>query len=127
MEEGSDESGRILALEKAWNEAGLKHDARALSMLLAETFAYTDSDGTFMERSQWLAHVKNEVDQYEQLANSGMTAHVYGSAAVVTGKYHEKIRVEGKVIVRAGRFTDTWIQQNAEWKCVASQATLTNP
>jgi hypothetical protein len=26
--------------------------------------------------------------------------------------------------MRSGRITDIWIQQNAKWKCVASQATL---
>ena len=120
----NDESARILSLENAWNQAEVKHDARALSLLLAETFEYTDSDGSFMNKSHWLAHVKNEVDQYEQLGNSGMTVHVYGNAAVVTGEYREKIKVRGKAVVRSGRFTDTWIQQNGEWKCVASQATL---
>ena len=80
-----------------------------------------------MDRSQWLAHVKSEADQYEQLGSSGMTAHVYGNAAVVTGKYREKIRIGGKAVVRSGRFTDIWIQQGREWKCVASQATLITP
>ena len=80
-----------------------------------------------MNKSQWLAHVKDEVDQYEQLGNSGMVVHVYGNAPVVTGEYREKIKVRGKAVVRSGRFTDTWIQQNGEWKCVASQATLISP
>src|SRR5713226_4852787 len=122
-----DESTRVLSLENAWNQAEVKHDARALSLLLAETFEYTDSDGSFMNKSHWLAHVKNEVDQYEQLGNSGMKVHVYGNAAVVTGEYREKMRVRGKRVMRSGRFTDTWIQQNGEWKCVASQETLIAP
>jgi len=122
----SDESGRILSLENAWNAAELKHDARALNMLLAEAFTYTNADGTFMDRSQWLGQVKDEKDQYEQLRNSGMTVHVYGNAAVVTGKYREKVKIGGRAIVRSGRFTDTWIRQNGEWRCAASQATLIN-
>ena len=93
-------------------------------MLLGETFEYTDSDGTLMDRGQWLAHVKKGADEDEQLGNSGLTAHLYGNAAVVTGKYQEKINVGGKAILRSGRFTDTWIRENAEWKCVASQLTL---
>ena|SRR5271166_4305769 len=122
-----DTTMRILALENAWNEAELKHDAQALSLLLGETFAFTDSDGSFMNKGQWLSHVKGKVDQYDQLGNSEMKAHVYGDAAIVVGKYREKIKVGGKVILRTGRFTDTWIQQNGEWKCVASQSTLISP
>jgi ketosteroid isomerase-like protein len=112
-----DESARVLSLENAWNQAEVKHDARALSMLLAETFAFTDDDGHFMNKSQWLDH-------YEQLGNSGMAVHLYGNVAVATGIYQDKIREKGKVVARSGRFTDIWIQQNGEWKCVASQATL---
>ena len=33
----------------------------------------------------------------------------------------------GKVILRSGRFTDTLIQRNAQWKCVDSHATLISP
>jgi ketosteroid isomerase-like protein len=120
----SDESARVLSLENAWNQAEVKHDARALSMLLAETFEFTDDDGHFMNKSQWLAHIRNGVDHYEQLGNSGMAVHLYGNVAVATGIYQDKIREKGKAVVRSGRFTDTWIQQNGQWKCVASQATL---
>jgi len=119
-----DESTRVLSLENAWNQAEVKHDARALSMLLAETFEFTDDDGRFMNKSQWLAHIRNGVDHYEQLGNSGMAVHLYGNVAVATGIYQDKIREKGKVVSRSGRFTDIWIKQNGEWRCVASQATL---
>jgi hypothetical protein len=123
-ENGNAESDRLLSLESIWNEAEVRHNARALDMLLADTFSYTDSDGSFMDRAQWLAHVKSRVDDYEQLGNSAMAVHVYGNLAIVTGKYVEKLRQKGRAVTRNGRFTDTWIRQNSEWKCVASQATL---
>ena len=118
------ESARILSLENAWNQAESKHDAHALGLLVADSFQYTDSDGTFMNKDQWLISVKNETDQYEQLVNSGTVVHVYGSSAVVTGQYLEKIKGKGKTIVHSGRFTDTWVKQSGEWKCAASQETL---
>ena len=119
-----DESTRVLSLENAWNQAEVKHDARALSLLLAETFEFTDDDGRFMNKSQWLAHIRNGVDHYEQLGNSGMAVHLYGNVAVATGIYQDKIREKGKIVSRSGRFTDIWTRQNGDWKCVASQATL---
>jgi len=118
------EAGRILSLENAWNQAETFHNVNAMSMLIADTFAYTDDDGSFRDRAQWLAHIQQGVDQYEQLGNTGMKVHLYGSAAVVTGDYHDRIKVKGKPTVQSGRFTDTWIRDKGEWKCVASQATL---
>jgi len=32
--------------------------------------------------------------------------------------------VKGQPVVLSGRFTDTWIQEKNQWKCVASQSTL---
>ena len=120
----ADQSARVLSLENAWNRAEVTHDAKALSTLLAETFDFTDDDGRFMNKSQWLAHIRSGVDHYDQLSSSGMSVHLYGNVAVVTGMYQDKITEKGKGVMRSGRFTDVWIQQNAQWKCVASQATL---
>ena len=97
---------------------------RLSARLLAETFDFTDDDGRFMNKSQWLAHIRDGVDQYEQLSSSGMTVHLYGNVAVATGTYQDKITKKGKGVMHSGRFTDIWIQWNGEWKCVASQATL---
>jgi hypothetical protein len=53
-----------------------------------------------------------------------MFVQIYGTVAVVTGEYQEKLKLAGKSVRDSGRFTDVWIQQGGEWKCVASQATL---
>lgn len=121
---GGNETGRILTLESAWNQAEVQHDARAMSMLLAETFEYTDSDGRFMDKSQWLNLVTKGVDQYDQLGDTGIEVHLYGDVAIVTGAYRERIKSKKAAVVRGGRFTDIWLQQNGQWKCIASQATL---
>jgi len=119
-----DQSARVLSLENAWNQAEFTHDARALSTLVAEAFDFTDDDGRFMNKSQWLANIRNRVDHYEQLSSSSMAVHMYGNVAVATGMYQDKITEKGKGVMHSGRFTDIWIQQNGEWKCVASQSTL---
>jgi hypothetical protein len=114
----------ILSLENASSQAELTHDAHALDSLLGENFVYTDDDGSYMNRSQWLAHVKRGDDHYQQLGNEDQTAYLYGNAAVVTGAYHARIELKGKSVMRRGRFTDTWIRESGQWKCVASQSTL---
>jgi ketosteroid isomerase-like protein len=119
-----DESARVLSLENAWNQAEISHDAQALGTLLAETFDFTDDDGNLMNKSQWLAYIRNGGLQYAPLGYSGMKVHRYGDVAVATGIYQDKSREKGKWLVHSGRFTDVWTRQNGAWKCVASQATL---
>lgn len=92
----NEDAVRILSLESIWNEAEVNHDAHALNMLLADTFDLTDDDGSLMNREQWLAHVNNKNDLYEQLANSGVLVHMYENVGVVTGEYERKNKSKGK-------------------------------
>ncbi len=118
------EEGRLLALESAWNHAEQSKDAAALNQLLGESLMYVDYDGTLLNKKEFLqATLNNNVEQ-EQINNDGMTVHVYGNAAVVTGLYRDKGIEKGKPFLRRGRFTDTWVNQNGVWQCVASQSTL---
>jgi hypothetical protein len=115
---------RVLALEGAWNEAEKYKDSRALEALLAPSFAYTDSDGSFMNKSQFLASVTALSYHPGQIINEGMRADPYDHVVVVTGIYREQGAESGKSYSRRGRFTDTWVQENGAWLCAASQETL---
>jgi len=113
---------RVLALENAWNEAESHKDVRALAILLAPSFVYTDTDGDFENKTQFLADIPDVTAT--QIVNEGMKADSYGTAIVVTGAYREQGMENGKPYARRGRFTDTWVLQDGQWLCVASQETL---
>jgi ketosteroid isomerase-like protein len=119
-----EEESRILLLENAWNKAEQRRDIQALDQLLAATLAYTDYDGSFYTKEQFLDSVRNAAETMESLVNEQVRVHAYESSAVVTGTYREKGTVKGKPYTRRGRFTDTWVKQNGAWLCVASQSTL---
>jgi ketosteroid isomerase-like protein len=114
----------ILTLEKAWNVAEESKDVRALDQLLSNTLVYTDYDGSFMNKKQFLASVKSATPDADQITNENVSVTMYGSSAIVTGAYHEKGTQKGKTISRRGRFTDSWVKENGTWLCVASQSTL---
>ncbi len=118
------DKARVLSLENAWNEAEKHKDGKALNALLAASFAYTDSDGSFMNKSQFLASIIEPNYDPGQIVNDGMRADAYDHAVVITGRYREEGTEKGKRYTRRGRFTDTWVQQNGSWLCAASQETL---
>ena len=118
------DKARVLSLENAWNEAEKHKDARAIDGLIAPSFAYTDSDGSFMNRRQFLASISMATYHPEQIVNDSMNAQAYDHAVIVTGTYREQGTENGKAYTRRGRFTDTWIQENGAWLCAASQETL---
>src|ERR1700690_1721133 len=53
------DASKLIALENAWNQAQLHHDAKAVSNLVSDAFVYTDYDGTVMNKAQFLADLKN--------------------------------------------------------------------
>jgi ketosteroid isomerase-like protein len=114
----------ILALESAWNQAEIHHDATAAAAIMADTFISVDHHGTLETRAQYLAEVKDRSYQPEEIANSETTVYLYGDVAIVTSAYRTKGTDSGKPFVHRGRFTDTWVKLKGEWKCVADQETL---
>jgi ketosteroid isomerase-like protein len=120
----SEDEGRILALETAWNRAEQAKDAAALDQLLSPQLVSTDYDGSISDKQEFLANVKRAGLLPEQITNEQQTAHVFGDCAVVTGIYREKGVNKGKPYSRRGRFTDTWVKTNGSWQCVATQSTL---
>ena len=118
------EEGQILALENAWNAAELQHDPGALDQILTDDFVITEPDGTLQSKRAHMAFTKDKSYHYDLLVSEGFRIKVYGTVGVVTGTYHEKGKYKGKVFDRRGRFTDTWIKLNGNWKCVASHDSL---
>jgi len=120
----SDEGGRVLALEKAWNLALEEKNTRALDMLLANTMVSIDIDGSIFSRSEFLASIKSPEYQPSQAITEQSTVQVYGDTAVVVGIFRVKGTEKGKPYVRRERFVDTWIKINGTWQCVVTTSTL---
>lgn len=119
-----DQTAVLLVLEKAWNQAEMTRDAKALDPLLHDRFSYVEDDGSLRNKQQFLAYVQAGDEGYEMLTNEEMHAESFGDTAIVTGIFHERIHQKGKSFVRRGRFTDTWLRQDSRWRCIASQSTL---
>jgi hypothetical protein len=118
------DKARVTSLENAWNEAEKHKDVKAVDALLAPFFAYTESDGIFMNKQEFLTSIAAASYHPEQIVNDSMSVQPYDHSVVVTGTYHEHGVEKGKRYIRHGRFTDIWIQEEGAWLCAASQETL---
>lgn len=121
---GSADEIQIRQLERAWNQAEMKQEVGAMDTLLAESLVYTDYDGTFMNKKEYLKWVVDPEQKADHLIDEGMSVQVYGNAAVATGIYRETGTNKGKPCVIRSRYTDTWIRRAGVWQCVASHSTL---
>lgn len=122
--DSSADKSMVLALESAWNQAEIHHDATAAAAIMADTFISVDHHGALQNKSQYLAGIKDLSFKPEEIANSETSVYLYGNVAIVTSVYRTKGADSGKPFLHHGRFTDTWVKLNGEWKCVADQETL---
>ncbi len=114
---------KIIALEKAWNQAYKAGDRRALDTLLDNDIVLINDDGTVQSKAEFLASVTTSNSQEQQVAPESMSVHVFGNAAIATGVFRAKGVENGKPYVRRERFVDTWVFKGGKWTCVATNAT----
>jgi ketosteroid isomerase-like protein len=114
------DSSKIIAMENLWNRAELNNDAPAVRLLLADDFVMTVAEGTLYNKAQMIASVADKSYRPDVLQSTDMVVHYYGNTAVVTGAYYEKGTDKGKSWERRGRVTETWMNLQGRWQCVAS-------
>jgi len=118
----SDEAGRVLALENAWNHAIEAKDANALDMLMATTMLALGSDGSFLNKDQYLASIKAPDFQPTQAVTEQGSVQMYGDTAIAVTVFRMKEVAKGKTVVHRERTVDTWVKINGTWKCAAAVA-----
>jgi ketosteroid isomerase-like protein len=116
---------KIIALEKAWNQAYKAGDTRALDTILDNEIVLINDDGTVQTKVEFLASVKSTRNnsQEQQVSPESMSVHVFGNTAIATGVFRAKGVEGGKPYVRRERFVDTWLYKAGKWVCVATNAT----
>ena len=113
---------KVIALEKAWNQAYKLGDKNALADLLDDQVVLID-DGAMVSKSEFLRTIKPVHMAEQQLSPGTITVTVHGSSAIATGVFQSKGVEAGKKYARRERFLDTWVNKNGKWVCVAANAT----
>jgi ketosteroid isomerase-like protein len=123
QDDGSIES-RIIAMEKAWNQAYTFRDKKALGQILHDPLVLVNYDGSLQSKDIFLASVDTAKPGDQQQADpESISVRVFGDVAIATGVFREKGVENGKAYTRRNRFVDTWVRSNGSWECIAASAT----
>ncbi len=115
---------KLLVLERLWNEAQVNRDSSALDALVSDRFIDTEWDGDVSNKSKFLADIRDPLFKPTSVNIQEAKVNLFGDTAVITGIYRSRGTYQGKSYDHLGRFTDTWIQENGKWQCVASHTSL---
>ena len=113
-------AGQVIANERAWSEAFLRHDLEAISRLLADDFVGIDGRGVVSDKAAELEEARSPASGStapvlvgEQLSDTRV--RVYGDTAILTA-------------VNTARFSDStiryrrttvWVRRGNRWQCVS--------
>jgi ketosteroid isomerase-like protein len=114
---------KIIALEKAWNQAYKLGDKNAISAILDDAIVIVNDDGSLQSKAEFLAGVKPSQSQEQQVAPESLRVHMAGNVALATGVFRTKGVEKGKAYETRDRFIDTWVNKGGAWVCVSAAAT----
>src|ERR1700674_2482384 len=122
--EESGPAAKLKELEQSWEGSLLTHDAGVIARIVADDFVGTSSSGKIGNKSTLLAEARSDKSVYKSAVSEEISVHTFGpNVAVVTGIARESGKnAAGKSFSHAYRFTDTWVERNGEWQCVAAHA-----
>jgi len=115
---------RIIAMEKAWNQAFKARDGKALGGMLHDSVVLVNDDGSLESKGGFLTEIDKAKPSANQQADpESIRVRIFGNVAIATGVFSESGFEKGKAFTRRNRFIDTWIHDGDSWKCVAASAT----
>jgi ketosteroid isomerase-like protein len=120
----SDIASELKAQERRWEASFTTHDVSVTEELVADDFIGTSSSGKLGDKSTMISEIRKDRNVYTSSVSEDMIVHSFGpNIAVVTGIAREAgTTPSGKAFSQAYRFTDTWVERNGKWQCVAASA-----
>jgi len=116
------DSTELVRLETVWNRAHVAGDADILDGLWAPELVVTVPAMAPMTKIESLAFVRSGAMRFQRYETSAVAVHVYGDAAVVTGRLERSRNLGGRVVVDDWHFTKVYIRRDGLWRVVAFHA-----
>ncbi len=109
-------------LEESWNAATFNKDAKALDLLLANEYSYSDEMVDWKNKQEAIADITSGNYKYESKATlSDLSVNLYDNVAIVKGKNTFKGSYKGKNISGTLKFVDIFVWRDGRWQCVSTK------
>jgi ketosteroid isomerase-like protein len=113
----------LIELERDWDEAFHRQDARFIAPILAEEFIVTYGDGSRGDKARELELATVFDPAIESSTLDDFTVKVYGDTAVVWFTQHLVGKGQDQQVQLTFRYVDVFVFRDGRWQCVASQST----
>jgi ketosteroid isomerase-like protein len=112
-----------LKVAQEWASLVSQADVAGLQKLLSDNYIHIHGTGLVESKAQFIEALKNGSRKYDTIKFEEVSVRVFGSSAVVMGKYNLKAFARGKALEGVSRFGLILVKIQNEQKVVSFQAT----
>lgn len=103
------------------------NDSASHSKIIHKGFVCITSDGGYLSRQDYLTWWAHGSDGYKYWDYRDENIKVFGNTALVHAKNKYIVIRDGKEVEGMSMYTDIYIKENGQWKCVQAQITKVSP
>jgi ketosteroid isomerase-like protein len=116
----SKDEQQIVALEREWADAEVKHDSAALERILDDRFVATFATGKPLDKHAFIAQAMKFSFTSQSVAHD--VIQIYGDTAVIVGMGTGNSRsADGKEQAQTFRYTAVFQKRQGRWFAIAEQ------
>ena len=113
----------LVQLERDWDAAFQRKDARFIESILADEFLATYGDGSRGDKAKELMLAAEFNKQIDSSTQDEFTVKVYGDTAIVWFTQRLVGPSQGRRLEVTFRYVDVFVWRAGRWQCVSSQST----
>lgn len=119
---------QVMKVEVAWEQAVLRHDAKAFDRILADNYIGTTSSGETRNKTQTLDRLKAAEDHFDSFASCVHDLKIEGNQVIVTGHVTTKLKVREQIRQSCFSYKRVYEKRKRRWQVVSAQTSrMTEP
>jgi hypothetical protein len=103
------------------------NDSASHNKILHQEFVCITPDGKYINRQDYLNAWANGFDGYKYWDYRDENIKIIGTTALVRSKNKYVVIRGGKEVTGMSMYTDTYVKQDGQWKCIQAQLTRVSP
>jgi len=119
------EEATLISINRQFIQNFLNNDTVEHTRIIHPDFLFIGKDGSLHDRNEYMAGWAHGYDQkvIPEFVLEEVQVRIFGDMALIVAKTRDKTMKEGQWAIGETRYTDTYIKEKGEWKCVQVQLT----
>lgn len=121
------DAAAIIELDRKYQDAVFRNDAREVERLLPDDFALVTGRGKRIDKAALVKEARERVAEYERQHDAQQSVRFIGEIAVISALLHAKGRQQGKPFDYKLWFSDVYLCTPSGWRYSFAQSSIPLP